>query len=171
MTESPGDGALLARLRTVTMWLSRQMREPSAAETPITPSRFSTLWTVDKFGPLRMTDLARLEKISKSSVTRIVSNLAADGLVEVVPDANDGRSTLVGTTPEGRDVLAATSERTDTFFLSRITGFSDAEKVMLEAAVMLLERLVTTEAPSEEGPTVAGRPAAAGGRGPGEIES
>ncbi|WP_217162042.1 MarR family winged helix-turn-helix transcriptional regulator [Streptomyces sp. AC512_CC834] len=149
MAGSADDGAVLARLRTVTMWLSRQMREPSAAETPITPSRFSTLWTVDRFGPLRMTDLARLEKISKSSVTRIVTNLSADGLVEVVPDAHDGRSTLVGMTPEGRDVLAATWERTDAFFLSRVSGFSDAEKVMLEAAVMLLERLV---APAEEQP-------------------
>ncbi|MEV0093774.1 MarR family transcriptional regulator [Streptomyces sp. NPDC050738] len=141
--ESLGDGATLARLRTVTMWLSRQMREPSDVETPITPSRHSTLWAVEAFGPLRMTDLARLEKISKSSVTRIVSNLSADGLVEVAPDANDGRSTLVGITPEGREVLASTSERTDTFFRARIAGFSEAEKVMLEAAVMLLERLAT----------------------------
>ncbi|NED88714.1 MarR family transcriptional regulator [Streptomyces sp. SID11233] len=137
------DGTTLARLRTVTMWLSRQMREPAAVETSITPSRHSTLWAVDTFGPLRMTALARLEKISKSSVTRIVGNLSADGLVEVAPDANDGRSTLVRMTPKGRDVLAATSERTDTFFLSRIATFSEAEKVMLEAAVMLLERLVT----------------------------
>lgn len=44
-------------------------------------------------------------------------------------------------TPEGRDVLAATSERTDAFFLTRLADFSDAEKVMLEAAVLLLERL------------------------------
>ncbi|MFG2427451.1 MarR family winged helix-turn-helix transcriptional regulator [Streptomyces sp. NPDC048590] len=148
MTERAEDEAVLARLRTVTMWLSRQMREPSAAATPITPSRHSTLWSVDKFGPLRMTDLARLEKISKSSVTRIVGNLAADGLVEVTPDANDGRSTLVGMTPEGTRILAATSERTDAFFLSRLADFSEAEKVMLEAAVMLLERLAS---PGEDG--------------------
>jgi DNA-binding MarR family transcriptional regulator len=154
MTESPNDEAVLARLRTVTMWLSRQMRESSAAETPLTPSRFSTLWTVGTYGPLRMTDLARLEKISKSSVTRIVSNLSADGLVEVAPDANDGRSTLVTMTPAGREVLAATSERTDTFLLGRVAGFSEAEKVMLEAAVMLLERLVTPAVGQPaEGPT------------------
>ncbi|MEU3227077.1 MarR family transcriptional regulator [Streptomyces sp. NPDC006976] len=155
MAEGLDDGATLARLRTVTMWLSRQMREPSAAETAITASRYSTLWAVDTFGPLRMTDLARLEKISKSSVTRIVSNLSADGLVEVAADANDGRSTLVAMTPEGRDVLAATSARTDALFLSRIAGFSEAEKVMLEAAVMLLERLVTPhegQQPSERSP-------------------
>ncbi|MEV0579393.1 MULTISPECIES: MarR family winged helix-turn-helix transcriptional regulator [unclassified Streptomyces] len=142
MGQRSDDAAVLARLRTVTMWLSRQMREPSAVATSITPSRHSTLWSVDKFGPLRMTDLARLEKISKSSVTRIVSNLAADGLVEVTSDVNDGRSTLVGMTPEGTRVLAATSERTDTFFLSRLADFSEAERVMLDAAVMLLERLV-----------------------------
>ncbi|MFF0142541.1 MarR family winged helix-turn-helix transcriptional regulator [Streptomyces sp. NPDC005227] len=119
------------------------MRQPAGAETPITPSRYSTLWTVGRFGPLRMTDLARLENVSKSSATRIVSNLSADGLVEAAPDANDGRSTLVAMTPAGRRVLAESSERTDMFFLSRLAGFSEAEKVMLEAAVMLLERLVT----------------------------
>ncbi|MFG2593130.1 MarR family transcriptional regulator [Streptomyces sp. NPDC048438] len=55
------------------MWLSRQMREPSADETPITPSRFTALWTVGSFGPLRMTDLAQSARISKSSVTRIAT--------------------------------------------------------------------------------------------------
>lgn len=85
MAGESGDAATLARLRTVTMWLSGQMREPSATETPITPSRHSALWSVDRFGPLRMSELARLEKMSKSSVTRIVSNLAADRLVDVSP--------------------------------------------------------------------------------------
>jgi DNA-binding MarR family transcriptional regulator len=94
------------------------------------------------FGPLRMTDLARLERVSKSSVTRIVGHLSADGLVSVTPDTHDGRSMLVGMTPQGKEVLAATSMRTDTFFLTRLADFSDAEKVMLEAAVMLLERMV-----------------------------
>ncbi|NED74867.1 MarR family transcriptional regulator [Streptomyces sp. SID9944] len=155
MAASPDDKAILARLRAVTMWLSRQMREPSAAETSITPSRYSTLWTVDMFGPLRMTDLARLEKVSKSSVTRIVSNLSADGLVCVTPDAHDGRSLLVALTPQGKKVLAATSERTDAFFLTRLADFSAAEKVMLGAAVMLLERLV----PPAEGKAADGRDA------------
>lgn len=148
MAGEPDADATLARLRTATMWLSRQMREPSAAETSITPSRYSTLWSVDQFGPLRMSELARLEKISKSSVTRVVSNLAADGLVEVAPDAHDGRSTLVAMTSKGKEVLSATSERSDALLRARLATFSEAEKVMLDAAVLLLERLV---APSPTG--------------------
>lgn len=141
MAVDPHDEAVVPRLRLATMQLSRRMRQESGNETALTPSRFSALSTIDANNPLRMTDLARAERVSKSSITRIVGSLSDLGLVELLPDPSDGRSTLIGVTPKGKQVLATTSERTDAYLAQQLTTFSDAEKAMLEAAVLLLERL------------------------------
>jgi DNA-binding MarR family transcriptional regulator len=135
------DEAVVARLRLTMMQLSRLMRQESGNETTLTPSRFSALSTIDANNPLRMTDLAITERVSKSSITRIVGKLADAGLVQVLPDPTDGRSTLVGVTPKGKEILATSSERTDAFLAQQLTTFSEAERLMLEVAAVLLERL------------------------------
>lgn len=141
MSAEQHDEALVTRLRVATMQLSRRMRQESGNETALTPSRFSALSSIEANGTLRMTDLAQIERVSKSSITRIVGSLSDLGLVELLPDPNDGRSTLVAVTPDGKRVLETTSERTDAYLAEQLTAFSDAEKTMLEASVLLLERL------------------------------
>ena len=69
------DEAVVARLRLTMMQLLRLMRQESGNETTLTPSRFSALSTIDANNPLRMTDLAITERVSKSSITRIVGKL------------------------------------------------------------------------------------------------
>lgn len=141
MTGELHEQEIVARLRFATMRLYRRMREESAKQTTLTQNGYSALSTIEARGPVRMTDLARIEKVSKSSITRVVGNLSEMGLIELLPDENDGRSTLVGATQQGKQVLAAVSEQTEAFLKHQITNFSDAEKAMLEAAVLLLERL------------------------------
>lgn len=137
------DEVVVARLRVATMQLSRLMRQESGDGTDLTPSRFSVLSTIEANNPLRMTDLAQAERVSKSSMTRIVGKLSDMGLVEPLPDPSDGRSTLVGVTPKGKEVLATASARTDAYLTEQLTTLSDAEKVILEAAVILLEQLTS----------------------------
>lgn len=141
MWNTPGDEAIALRLRPATMQLSRRMRQESGSDAAITPSKSSALSSVDANGPMRMIDLARSERVSKSSITRIVGSLAEMGLVELLDDPADGRSTLVGVTPKGKQVLAQTSEHADAFLIQRLSTFTDAEKTILQAAVLLLERL------------------------------
>lgn len=139
-TDTPEE-EIAERLRRATMRLYQRMRQESGNETAITPSRYSALSTIEANSPLRMSDLARAERVSKSSITRIVGSLGELGLVELIADPTDGRSTLVGVTPHGKEVLASTSDSTDAFLAQQLTMFSDAEKAMLEATVLLLERL------------------------------
>lgn len=141
-TETPDD-AIAERLRRTTMHLYQRMRQESGNETAITPSRYSALSTIEANSPLRMSDLARAERVSKSSITRIVATLTELGLVELIADPTDGRSTLVGVTTQGKQVLASTSDHTDAFLAQQLTAFSDAELAMLDAAILLLERLAS----------------------------
>src|SRR5919106_1440691 len=130
MPVDPDEEAIVTRLRLATMHLSRRIREESSTEAALTPSRYSALSSIDANGPLRLTDLAGMERASKSSITRVVGRLSDARLIELVPDPHDGRSTLVGVTPQGKDVLAAMSERADAYLRQRLADFSAAEKSM-----------------------------------------
>lgn len=60
-------------------------------------------------GSLRMQDLGLRAVLSRTRVSRIVSELEAAGLAERCPDPEDGRATLAAVTPEGRRQLRATA--------------------------------------------------------------
>jgi len=51
---------------------------------------------------LRMQDLAARVVLSRTRVSRLVSDLERVGYLERVPDPDDGRATLARITPEGR---------------------------------------------------------------------
>lgn len=60
-------------------------------------------------GSLRMQDLGLRAVLSRSRVSRIVSELETAGLGERCPDPDDGRATLAAITPQGRQQLRATA--------------------------------------------------------------
>ena len=55
-------------------------------------------------GPLGQRQLSERLHLSKSTVSRLVSQLIACGWVQRKPDVTDGRAVLVSLTDEGRDV-------------------------------------------------------------------
>jgi DNA-binding MarR family transcriptional regulator len=65
----------------------------------------STLATVVRTGPRRVTDLAVLEAVAQPSMTALVRRLESAGLVERRPDPADQRVVLVAPTPEGEAYL------------------------------------------------------------------
>ena len=131
------------------MRLAQRLRQESGNDADLSPSRFSVLSFLAAGEvaqeAVRMGDLARAENVSKSTITRIVSRLAEQGFVELVPDPTDRRSTLVAATPAGRDVLAATTAQTDTYLARRLLGLTDLERAALHVAVLAMERLAQPE--------------------------
>ncbi len=57
---------------------------------------------LERSGPVRLGALAELARVDASVTSRQVSQLEKEGLVERVPDPADGRSCLVGLSPDGR---------------------------------------------------------------------
>src|SRR5262249_55163871 len=55
----------------------------------------STMSTLDRTGPMRLTDLAAIEGVAQPSMTSLVTGLERSGLVERRPDPNDRRVVLV----------------------------------------------------------------------------
>lgn len=127
------------------MRLAQRVRQEAGNDADLSPSRFSVLSYVVSRQQVRMSDLARAENVSKSTITRIVSRLADQELVRLVPDPRDGRSTLVAATPAGREVVTATAAQFDAYLDDRLRGFTELERSALQVAVLAMERLAEPE--------------------------
>ena len=84
-----------ARLRAVIGRLSRRLR-PTVAGSQLTPSQTSVLFSVVRFGPIRLSELARIEGINPTMLSRIAAILADAGLISRAADPADR---LPGPTP------------------------------------------------------------------------
>ncbi len=71
----------------------------------------STLGSLNRYGPQRVTALAGAEGVSQPSMTQLVQRLEQRGLVARRSDPADGRVALVAITGEGREALAARRAR------------------------------------------------------------
>jgi len=47
----------------------------------LTPSQTSVLFTIVRFGPLRLSDLAEIESLNPTMLSRITAQLCEDGLI------------------------------------------------------------------------------------------
>jgi len=58
------------------------------------------------FDGIRISDLAERVGVTKQAVSKVVAEMAAERVVEVVPDPTDARARLVRFTPRGVDAIA-----------------------------------------------------------------
>jgi DNA-binding MarR family transcriptional regulator len=67
------------------------------------------LTLLEREGPTRISALAAAAGLSQPAMTGLVGRLHQDGLVNRLNDPHDGRATLVGITPSGRERRAQAS--------------------------------------------------------------
>lgn len=135
-TEPDVDLDLVARIRVSVARLNRQLRQQSG--TGLTLTVQSALVTIEKHGPLSLGDLAGIEQIAPATVTKIVTRLVEDGLVDRTVDPTDRRVTLVELSPAGAERLADTRTRRNAWLVTRLSepGAPDLDSVRVTAAVL-----------------------------------
>ena len=134
------DHELVVRLRLAVMRLARRLRQETGEE--ITASQLSALSSVSRLGPLTLGALAAVERVRPPSMTRIVANLEAAGLVARRPDPADRRIAHVEATRAGLGLLARSRTRKDAYLAARLAALTPAELAALGQAVAVLERLL-----------------------------
>jgi DNA-binding MarR family transcriptional regulator len=130
---------LVLALDRLTMWLRRQ------APSPVSASTIAALDRLHTDGPLRVSDLARLESMTQPGVTMLVHRLADAGYAERVPDPTDRRAALVRITPAGADVLADRRKARAEVLRHCLAQLGDDDQHLLEAALPAIERLISTD--------------------------
>ncbi|HEX6468608.1 MAG TPA: MarR family transcriptional regulator [Streptosporangiaceae bacterium] len=101
----------------------------------------STLATIERTGPRRITDLAVSEGVAQPSMTALITTLERAGLVERRPDPRDQRVVLVALTRAGADYRRARREAGAEAFARLIGTLPPDEADAVRAAVPALRHL------------------------------
>jgi DNA-binding MarR family transcriptional regulator len=101
----------------------------------------STLATLDRTGPRRITDLAVIEGVTQPSMTVLVRSLERSGLVERRGDPADKRVALIAMTVKGTELLRARRRAGAEAFEQLIQKLSADEVATLIVALPALEHL------------------------------
>ncbi|MDQ1541048.1 MAG: hypothetical protein QOH29_1774 [Actinomycetota bacterium] len=102
----------------------------------------STLATLERTGPRRLTDLAVAEEITQPSMTSLVTQLEQLGLVERRRDLADARVVLVAITRGGRQLMRERRRVGAQALTDLIDKLDEQDVAELNAAIPALLRLV-----------------------------
>ena len=131
-----------AQLRMAVVRTARRLRQEAAAEaTGLTPTSTAALATIERHGPLTPSELARIERVKRPTVTRTLGCLEREGLVERTPDPADGRSALVAVNAAGRERLRRLRGRKNAYLAKRMRDLPAADIEALERAAEILEQM------------------------------
>lgn len=147
MTRAPSLQAaeVAGRLRLTVTRLGRLLRRQ--AETGLTPTKLAHLATISREGPIALGDLACAERVSAPTVTKVIRELEALGLVWREIDEADKRVSLVRTTDEGESTIAESRTRKDAWLTGQLAELSADELDVLDQAVIILERITDPDRP------------------------
>jgi DNA-binding MarR family transcriptional regulator len=140
------DLELAARLRLAVARTARRLRQE--AGTDLGPAQTSALATIERHGPLAPSELAQRERIKRPTATKLVRSLEAAGLLDRVRDPEDGRSSILSVSGEGRALLRRLRARKTAYLAQQLRDLDAGDLAALERAADILERLL------EEHPTM-----------------
>jgi DNA-binding MarR family transcriptional regulator len=129
------------RLHSVSIHLLRRVRRQDDASGVSAP-HLSALSVLVFGGPCTLGELAVAEQVKPPSITRIVRNLEAEGMVERQPDAGDGRVVRVRATEQGSRILHEARARRVADLARSLAELTDGDMVALERAADVLEEIL-----------------------------
>jgi len=103
----------------------------------------STLATLERRGPSRVTELAEAQSVTQPAMTGLVARMVGQGLAERSADPDDRRGVLVAVTPTGRALLASRRRERAEALCALLEDLETADRAALTAALPALTRLVT----------------------------
>jgi DNA-binding MarR family transcriptional regulator len=134
-----GDEAV-ARLRVVVAKLGRQLRTTQAGA-GLTPTQISVLFSVARRGPLRLSELAEIEGLNPTMLSRVIAQLTDDDLLKRAADPSDRRAALVDATARGRRLREKINRERNRVLSLELDGLSPAARESIMAALPALEAL------------------------------
>jgi DNA-binding MarR family transcriptional regulator len=136
----PHDTNQTARLRAVIGRLSRRLR-PTSAGSELTPSQTSVLFTIVRLGPLGLSEVAEIESVNPTMLSRITAQLCDAGLISREASPGDRRAALVRATPAGRRMRERVHRERTAALGAHVEGLDEEQREALWAALPVLEAL------------------------------
>lgn len=104
-------------------------------------STLSVLHTLDRTGPMRLTDLLPTEQLKQPALTSLVAKLEQDGLLQRRPDPSDGRASLISLTGAGREIVRSRHAHRVAKLTALVDRLTPEERAVLAGSVDVLHRL------------------------------
>ncbi|MBN9798755.1 MarR family winged helix-turn-helix transcriptional regulator [Pseudonocardia alni] len=137
------DDEVASRLRLAVGRLNRRIRIDGSESLP--PLQLSTLVTVEQHGPLRLSELARREGVTAPTMSRVLSALDDQGMVERAADPGDARGVLISISADGLDRLREVRSQRTALVARRLDRLDAAQRAALEAALPAIEALIVAD--------------------------
>jgi DNA-binding MarR family transcriptional regulator len=134
------DAETVIRLRQVIVRLARRLNA-SATHEGLTPSQASVLGLIAGGGPLGHPELAQLEGLNPTMLSRVVGRLDEEGLIRRVPNPADLRSVSVEITPKGQATHQRIKAQRAAVVSACVDRLDRGEQDILVAALPALEAL------------------------------
>jgi DNA-binding MarR family transcriptional regulator len=131
------------RLRRVIVKLARQLNASSTGA-GLTPSQASALGLIVTRGPLGLGELAELEGLNPTMLSRVVGKLHSLGLIDRIRDPADLRNVTVGGSAAGRRVDKQIKARRAAAISQWLELLGPDRVAALTAALPALEELADT---------------------------
>jgi DNA-binding MarR family transcriptional regulator len=141
---------LANRLHSAAIHLLRAVSRVDA-ESGLTPARLSALSVIVVRGPLTMTELAGIERVSPATITSTVTGLEGSGLATRARTGSDARQVTVSATPAGRALLHASRLRRLAVLEGYVETMTPAERTATTGLVGAIERITGTRALTDDG--------------------
>lgn len=139
----------VTRLRIALGRISRFLDRQSRGD-QLTRTQASVLASVTRLGPIRLSELADVEGLNPTMLSRIVAKLEDAGLFARRPDPADGRASFVEVTDVGRaEQMRLRAERSQ-LLSARLDALPPDRAAELLAALPALESLADELTPRTE---------------------
>lgn len=127
------DAENVTRMRRVIGRLARLLNAAPVSEN-LTPTQASVLGLVAHRGPIGMTELAEIEGLNPTMLSRVVAKLVEDGLARRLPNPADQRAVQLRATDYGHEVHERILASRTTTVARILDGLSpDVTEALLDA--------------------------------------
>lgn len=100
--------------------------------------------TIERHGPLRLSELADRERVSRPTATTVIQRLEQEGLVRRDADPQDSRSSRISITAQGAEQLAQWRGQLAVGVGGLLTPLPEEDLAALDRAARILADLVET---------------------------
>ncbi len=139
---APVDPTKIAtQLNSVAIHLLRRLHREGAA-LGLSGARLSALSVLVFGGPRTIGKLADAEGVTPPSMTRLVTAMEAEGLVQRAASPTDARSVIIRATPQGESIMLRGREQRVVALSGWLSTLDPGELKIVEHATELLERIL-----------------------------
>jgi DNA-binding MarR family transcriptional regulator len=152
---------VVAQIRRGSTRLARRLRFERPADS-LSLTKIAVLAHVYRAGAATPGEIAAAERLQPQSLTRVLAELEADGLITRERDERDRRQSVLELTEAGGFALAADMGARDRWLAEALEELTETERQVLYLAGALMDRISGVGRPGPaDRPEAAGRPGSA----------